>query len=356
MDRPEPAEGQRVSTSTPALRDGARPFINFDELRRSLIAGYAVTALTAVVAVLTIPSDHGNVGLLAVAACELVLVAILAAGRGLPVWAIKVIAFPVAVVVIGAVVAVAKPIGPAPLYYIWPALTCGRFGTRRDARLTLAWFCLTFAGALALAHEVQVPAVMYLSVVSIVGLVLALQQRDTRELERAATTDGLTRLLNRRAFNHAFAREVQRARTAGLPLSLVVFDLDHFKQLNDGFGHAAGDAALKAFSAILREHTAPGDLVARMGGEEFAAVLFDTDLDGAQSSVDAIARGLREWAQGAERTLTTSAGIAQLGPDADSPDELLQAADRALYAAKDAGRNRVVRVGERAARELPRAA
>ncbi len=342
--------------SQSALRDGGRPLIDYHDLRRSLVAGYVVTAITAVFAVLAISSDHGNVGLLSVAAFELCLAAALAAGRSLPVWAIKVAAFPVAVSVISVVVAVANPIGPAPLYYIWPALTCGRFGTRRDTRLTLAWLAATFAAALAVAHHTQVPLVLYASVVSIVGLVLALQQRDTEELELAATTDPLTHLLNRRVFADAFAREVQRARSSNLPLSLVVFDLDHFKRLNDGFGHAAGDDALVAFALILTDHCSPGDLVARMGGEEFAIVLFDSDPRAAQETVDAIARDLRRWSRDAPMTLTTSAGIAMLGPDTTSPPEMLLAADRALYAAKDAGRNRVVWVGEQHAREVAQAA
>jgi diguanylate cyclase (GGDEF)-like protein len=339
-----------------ALRDGARPFLNFHDLRRSLVAGFAVTAITAVVATLVIPTDHGNVGLLGVAAFELCLTAVLIRWRAMPVWAVKIAAFPVAVAVVSVVVAVAKPIGPAPLYYIWPALTCGRFGTRRDARLTFAWFCATFGAALAVAHQVQVPQIMYLSVVSIVGLVLGLQQRDTRELERAATTDSLTRVLNRRAFGEAFDREIERALASHLPLSLVVFDLDHFKQLNDSFGHAAGDDALRAFGRILREHTGAGDLAARMGGEEFALVLFDADLAAAQARVDAVAEALHEWSREAPMALTTSAGIALLGAPASTASEMLVAADHALYAAKNAGRNRVVQVGGRAARELARAA
>ena len=100
-----------------------KPLDDFDELRRSLVVGYVITALTAVFAVLVIRTDHGNVGLISVAAFELCFAAFLAVGRSLPVWVIKFAAFEVAVGVIGAVVAFASPLGPAPLYYIWPALT-----------------------------------------------------------------------------------------------------------------------------------------------------------------------------------------------------------------------------------------
>ena len=111
-----------------------------------------------------------------------------------------------------------------------------------------------------------------------------------------------------------------------------------------------------AFSAILGEQCSAADLVARVGGEEFAVVLFDTDLGGAQATVDRIAQSLAHWSLDGPATLTTSAGIAMLGPDASSPSEMLVAADRALYAAKHAGRNRVVVFGDRAARELALAA
>ncbi len=334
----------------------ARPLINFDELRRSLVLGYGITALTAIFAVLVVKTDRGNVGLVSVAGFELCLAALLAAWRSMPVWMIKVAAFQIAIGVISAVVAFATPIGPAPLYYIWPALTCGSYGSRNDARWMMVTLSATFALALGVAHDVQVPAIMYVSVVSIVGVVLAIHRRDRVQLAYAAATDGLTGLLNRRAFGDAFGREVERAGAAKLPLSLVVFDLDHFKDLNDGFGHAAGDDALCAFSAILREQCSPGDLAARVGGEEFAVVLFDTDLGGAQARVDRIARSLAQWSLDRPTTLTTSAGIAMLGPDASSPSEMLIAADRALYAAKHAGRNRVVQFGDQTARELAQAA
>src|SRR5271167_671698 len=131
----------------------ARPLINFDELRRSLVLGYGVTAVTAIFAVLVVRTDRGNVGLLSVAAFELCLAAVLAAWRSMPEWLIKVAAFPTAVGVISAVVAFATPIGPAPLYYIWPALTCGSYGSRNDARWTMVTLCATFALALSVAHD-----------------------------------------------------------------------------------------------------------------------------------------------------------------------------------------------------------
>jgi diguanylate cyclase (GGDEF)-like protein len=336
--------------------------IEVGELRRSLVAGYAAAAITILVAAAVIRTDR-NVGLLATAGVQACMAAFLAFSRSLPVWVIKRSAFEVAVIVIGAGVAFANPLGPVPLYYIWPALTCGQYGNRTDARSMMLLFAITFALALGIAHDPQVPGIMYVSVVSIVGLVLALHQRGharrrelTRQLAHAAATDGLTGLLNRRAFNGAFAREVNRALSASLPLSLVVFDLDRFKEVNDRHGHSAGDDVLCAFASILSDECSDGDVVARVGGEEFAVVLFDTGIEEAQRVVDKIAVALRTWSLRSPIDVTTSAGIASLGSDMSSPVEMLVAADRALYAAKDAGRNRVVQFGDRAGRELPRAA
>ena len=183
-----------------------------------------------------------------------------------------------------------------------------------------------------------------------------------RDLALAASTDSLTGLLNRRAFNEAFAREVQRGVSAGLPLSLVMFDLDHFKRLNDALGHAAGDDALVAFADIMRHQCSTlTDVLARIGGEEFAVVLLDTDADDAQRIADSIAEAFADWSlhrPSAVMTgrLTTSAGIATLAPHRTTPAELLIGADRALYAAKAAGRNRVMRAGDTEAHVLAKVA
>jgi diguanylate cyclase (GGDEF)-like protein len=246
-----------------------------------------------------------------------------------------------------------------PLYYLWPALNCGYFGSRRDMRVAAVLMSTTFAAALAFSSEVQVPAVTYVSVVSIFLLVLVAVQRQAdrtdglvKQLAHAAATDSLTGLLDRRTFSQAFAREVERAHTSGLSLSVVFFDLDHFKAVNDRFGHAAGDEALCAFSRILEREGSVADLIARMGGEEFAIVLFDADADAARLFVKRIATALAQWSEDHPPPLTTSAGIAVYSDQLSTPSRLLTAADQALYAAKAAGRNRVIAAGQKTARVL----
>ncbi|MBA1157594.1 diguanylate cyclase [Microvirga sp. Marseille-Q2068] len=169
--------------------------------------------------------------------------------------------------------------------------------------------------------------------------------RLNRELERASTTDGLTGLANRRAFDAALDQAWRRLERTREPLSLLLFDLDFFKILNDRAGHPAGDEALRHFAKILSEATGrPDDFAARYGGEEFALVLPDTDGAGAL----AVARAVRDSLASARIAhpggiggcLTTSIGLATIGPeDVDCPDALVARADTALYRAKQQGRD-----------------
>jgi diguanylate cyclase (GGDEF)-like protein len=178
------------------------------------------------------------------------------------------------------------------------------------------------------------------------GTVLTRSLRKSRDhlfadLERVATTDALTGLANRGRFEAVAERLVTRARVDESALALVIFDIDHFKQLNDSQGHAAGDAALKAFAATLAEHTRPTDLIARIGGEEFAAVMPGAKSTEAAAFAERVGAALRNAHGTGTARITVSAGVAEFARG-DDAERLLREADRALYAAKAAGRDRVV--------------
>jgi diguanylate cyclase (GGDEF)-like protein len=169
----------------------------------------------------------------------------------------------------------------------------------------------------------------------------ALSVRNARlldERERLATIDGLTGVSNRRHFDHVLSSEVSRSERSGEPLALVIFDLDHFKLVNDTQGHLAGDEILKAFAKVLGQAVREMDLVARYGGEEFALVLPRCDQQGATLVVERVNRGLRsaEALQG----VTVSAGVASLPANARTGRELIEAADEALFESKRSGRDR----------------
>jgi diguanylate cyclase (GGDEF)-like protein len=172
-------------------------------------------------------------------------------------------------------------------------------------------------------------------------LVLTVRERMTALIESlsdAAHRDPLTELLNRRGFEDVFDVELERARRAEAPFSLIVGDLDRFKRVNDAFGHAAGDTALKRVAATINAAKRRIDLAARIGGEEFALLASDSDEHGAYMLAERIRGEIEDEGDG----LTVSFGIATFPVHGQSPDALLRAADQALYAAKRLGRNRTV--------------
>lgn len=164
------------------------------------------------------------------------------------------------------------------------------------------------------------------------------------ELERDVRSDGLTGVLNRRGFFEAATAVTLDAARQGRSVAVIAADLDHFKALNDVYGHAAGDEALRNFGAVLRRVRRTGDEAGRLGGEEFCILLPDTGVEGAR----AIARLLLQetHVMAAARPVTVSLGLAVLRPgDAEDSgralEDLLSRADRALYEAKTSGRNRL---------------
>lgn len=178
-----------------------------------------------------------------------------------------------------------------------------------------------------------------------VGMDLTARKVMEARLRELATSDPLTGVANRRHFLEKAEAEVQRARRYGHPLSLTLIDLDHFKKVNDTHGHHVGDEALQHLCRVLGGLLRDVDLLGRIGGEEFAALLPETDLARAGQVAERMRAGLEsaplEHPQAGSVRLTLSAGVAGLGPGAETIDALLQKADAAMYAAKSAGRNRV---------------
>lgn len=165
------------------------------------------------------------------------------------------------------------------------------------------------------------------------------QEERARQLEALATIDGMTGLANHRAFHEELQRQAARAQRHQTPLSLVLFDVDHFKKYNDAFGHPAGDEVLRTVGTLLKSTVREGDFPARYGGEEFAVILHDQDAQAAQVVAERI-RAAIEQHTFAHRAITISAGVAEYC--ASEPiDVLIQRADVGLYESKSAGRNRV---------------
>ena len=175
----------------------------------------------------------------------------------------------------------------------------------------------------------------------------ALLERKQSELEQAntkltelATLDGLTGVNNRRSFDGRLDSEVRRAKRYALPLSLLMCDVDHFKSLNDTFGHPEGDAVLRTIGGLLKASARTTDFVARYGGEEFAVILVETDHDHALTVGERYRQAIEvfPWLQ---RPITISVGLASFSEGIDDGPAFVKQADVAMYRSKERGRNRV---------------
>jgi diguanylate cyclase (GGDEF)-like protein len=227
--------------------------------------------------------------------------------------------------------------GGDEMYYLWVVLFAayylGRAGTAAQVALIAAAYTATLVaidpGPIGVSRWLTTVGLAVGSAV-VVRLLSERVDRLLAELRLAASTDPLTGLLNRRAFEERVAQELARARRTGESFGLVLADVDRFKELNDRYGHAAGDQALVDLGRLLQHQLRGGDTVARIGGDEFAILLPSADAAGA---ADAAAR-VTERVRGHLTIPAISAGSSAYGPGGHTVDDLMRAADAALYVEK----------------------
>ena len=162
-------------------------------------------------------------------------------------------------------------------------------------------------------------------------------------MEKLSIIDGLTHTFLRRYFLVRFREELSRSEEWGLNLSIIMVDLDRFKDINDSFGHLAGDVVLREVADILKKNVREIDLVARFGGEEFCILLPETDSAGAYAVAERIRKAVNDYiikAYDESIKITISMGISSFPRDSRVMEDLIESADRALYRAKREGRNR----------------
>ena len=263
---------------------------------------------------------------------------------------------PIGALLIAAAIASTNGHGDGAALYAWPVLWQSYFFGRRGTVGIIAWVGIVDAAALTLVPEGTGYVDRWLDVMvsmtvvgGVINLLSARNERLVERLEGEARIDGLTELLNRRGFVEAAKTELARARRSGATIGIVSFDIDHFKAINDEFGHDTGDRVLARLGQIFREQTRKGDLIGRLGGEEFVALLVDSDVPKAVEYAERMRAAFGGEAP-ALPYATMSAGVTATR----SPMELqphLQLADAALYAAKRAGRDRTI-VDERLQPEL----
>jgi diguanylate cyclase len=176
------------------------------------------------------------------------------------------------------------------------------------------------------------------------GFILMTKERSDLEIIRIASVDPLTGLWNRRTFDAAAETELQRAAREKRPLSVLMIDIDHFKHVNDTYGHPVGDAVLQSFATVLEDAVRPFDVSSRYGGEEFCVLLIGTGLEegrGIAERIRRLASERRVFGGKDSVSYTVSVGVAQVPEHATTIDGAVAAADHAMYRVKESGRNRV---------------
>ena len=235
------------------------------------------------------------------------------------------------------------------MFYVLVALYASYFFTRGQAAAQVAFVGLAYAGVLLAHNAGDAVFARWLTTIGTLlvagSLIRTLKERVERLISRlqdAARTDVLTGLLNRRGFQEQFDNELERSRRNGRPMSLIVGDIDSFKALNDRYGHKAGDRALEKVSTVLLSAKRQIDIAARIGGEEFAVILPETEDHGAYVLAERLRRSVAQAFSAEEPKVTISFGIASFPKIGATTESLLHAGDQALYAAKELGRDRTV--------------
>jgi diguanylate cyclase (GGDEF)-like protein len=237
---------------------------------------------------------------------------------------------------------------PAGLYYVWLGVLAFYFLSRWQAAVIIAMMGAAYATVLHTVPNVQ-PQQRWLTTMGIAviaGMLISFVRDRIEELVArltdAARTDPLTGLLNRRALEELFEIELERSARTDRPLSVIVGDLDRFKIVNDRLGHQQGDRTLQSLAAELGRWKRRIDMAARVGGEEFALLLPETDERGAFLVAERLRRATKRLFADGPFKLTISFGVASFPDHGEDAEMVLRAADQALYAAKNMGRDRSV--------------
>jgi diguanylate cyclase (GGDEF)-like protein len=311
---------------------------------RSGAAIYAGAALLTVLAA-TLPGGQGGMALEPGAVALVASLVLLGIGTRLPTWVVFLFG-PLGVALIGVAVATSDSYGDGAVLYMWPAVWTAYFFRTRGAILIVAWIGIVHAVALMTLPPDQGSVERWLDVEVAVAVVAAVvrglairQARLVDRLAQEARVDPLTGLLNRRGFDERLGLELARAARDQTWLTVVRFDVDHFKQINDTYGHDAGDRVLAWLGRAVTERIRGVDAAARVGGDELIIVVPRTDAAAGRALADRI-RAIVATARPEGIDVSVSAGVASLlAPQGGA--QILEEADQALYRAKAAGRNQV---------------
>jgi diguanylate cyclase (GGDEF)-like protein len=318
---------------------------------RSLMVIWTIGATFFLIVVLVSEPPAGARGdLLSIDVIGFAVVAMLYVGRDrLPHWTPDVCAY-VLYLVVGGMITLYQDIdSPYAFFYLWLSVHSFYFLPWKRAAPQVVFIAVNYGASLLAIPGPDFPIMRWtitvLTTVVTCTLVALLRRRVDgliASLAATARSDPLTGLRNRRAYDELITLEVERAVRTGQPLTLVLGDLDHFKRINDKLGHPAGDRVLRRVAAELERSERVIDVAARLGGEEFALVLPNTDVDGGYLVAERMRHALRRAFHNDPLPVTMSFGIASYPDDGTDATTLFQSADSALLEAKKQGRDRTV--------------
>src|SRR5215210_2851140 len=348
----DPPLRERLRWRNATGKDVERPATRANMARTAALLSSA-GALVCLIAVL-VPGDgqlHDDILIATAAAAAVLGVLLLLVYDRLPLWGFHVVALLDTALFTAAAYGWGSMSSYGPLPYVWVTGFVFYFFSRSTALVHLSIIAAGYALALAQESPVENPLDGWIATVAtllVTGYLLsAVRDRVVQliaGLSDAAHHDPLTDLLNRRGFQEVFDVELERARRADQPLSLIVGDLDRFKRVNDAHGHAAGDEVLTRVAEAIGGSKRGFDSAARVGGEEFAVLAPDCDEHGAFMLAERMRAAVHEALVASDpgSALSISFGISTFPLHGQSADGLLRTADQALYAAKRLGRNRSV--------------
>jgi diguanylate cyclase (GGDEF)-like protein len=321
-------------------------------LMARMLAGLFAAGATLALVTLALPhpARQSGVGLVGIVAIAYMIGGVMFWRAGsLPAWSLRVALALGSTLITGVAYFSGQTPSPLVFFYLWVFLYSAYFFTTREMVVQIVYVGLAYGALLAVRTPAGgIPAWWLVGMGTL--LVAAVLIRSLRErveqliesLYDAARTDPLTQLPNRRGFRELLDLEVERARRGGGQMALLVGGLDHFKEVNDRSGQRVGDAALQRVAGLLQAGKRAIDGLARMGGEEFALILPDTDGHSALAIAERLRDELRKEFAGDAVPVTISFGVASYGEHGETAASLLRAADEAMFAAKANGRDMTV--------------
>ena len=316
---------------------------------KSLALMFGVGSVLLLVSLVTLDVEQGRTVTATVAGAVMTIL-LAVGGRRIPVWALQLFLALGTVLIEWVIYGSGENTSTYTIFYFWIAIYAFQFFSTWQAAGQIAFVFLSYGVIVGLYDDPTSPSGLRWALTTaalvvagaMIGLLKSSNAKLVAEVTAAARQDALTGLLNRRGFDERFAVEVVRARRQGERLSLLIGDLDRFKELNDVYGHQEGDIVLKVVGETISGTQRESDACARIGGEEFAILLPATDEQGAYLAAERLRARIAEACKSLPNSPTISMGVATFPQHGREGDFLMRAADQAVYMAKQLGRDRTV--------------